>query len=84
MRGNRTGCVFGGLAGAIVGFAIGLYFLLAGPPSEAGALFRPPVWTILGMPMILFGLLGVFIGVLAKLAFGDSRRPGPNAPPPTP
>jgi hypothetical protein len=50
------------------GFAAGVYFLLAGPPEGMDALYRPPVWSILLMPMLLFGLLGVFAGILIRTA----------------
>ncbi len=68
MRPDRLGCVAGAIAGMSAGFAAGVYFLLAGPPEGMDALYRPPVWSILLMPMLLFGLLGVFAGILIRTA----------------
>ena len=70
MSANRSGCIFGGLGGATVGFLIGVYFLLAGPPEAGGALYRPGVGGIIVTPMLLFGLLGVFVGILVNQARG--------------
>ena len=70
MRANRTGCIFGGLGGAIVGFVIGVYFLLSGPPEAGDVLYRPGVGGIIVTPMLLFGLLGVFVGILVNTTRG--------------
>jgi hypothetical protein len=70
MGANRTGCIFGGLGGAIAGFAIGVYFLLVGPPEAGDILHRPAVGGTIVAPMLLFGLLGVFVGILVNQARG--------------
>jgi hypothetical protein len=70
MQGNRAGCVWGALGGAGAGLIIGMYFLLAGPPDAGNPLFRPPVYGILMTPMLLFALLGVFVGIIVQLARG--------------
>ena len=70
MSSNRTGCIFGGLGGAGVGFIIGVYFLLTGPPEAGAALYRPAVAGIIVTPMLLFGLLGIFVGILVNQAKG--------------
>jgi hypothetical protein len=71
MRSNRAGCIFGGVGGAAVGFAIGVYFLLIGPPEGGEMLYRPAVAGTIITPMLLFGLVGVFVGILVNASRGD-------------